>query len=303
MRSTPPGPTTTPGITPVKLARVSEQTAPDHRDRSETSGDEAEAADRLRHGSSFGAAAAAYAEHRPGYAEAAVRWALEPVRDPQPAGVRVADVGAGTGKLTAALVSLGAEVTAVEPDPHMLAELRRTMPAVRSVPGSAEEIPLPDASLDAVLAGQAMHWFDMDRALPEIARVLRPDGVLAGLWNVDDDRVGWVAGLAEISKHKSSITLTRWRDGAGQSRQERLVEGGSGLFEAAEVAEFGHGQVRTADSLLATIGTHSHLLVMDEAERVALLAQVDDFLRSQPETARGEFTLPMVTVVLRARRR
>ena len=300
MRSTPPGPTTTPGITPVKLARVSEQTAPEHRDRSETSGDEASAADRLRHGSSFGAAAAAYAEHRPGYAEAAVRWALEPVGDPQPAGVRVADVGAGTGKLTATLVGLGAEVTAVEPDPQMLAELRQTMPAVRSVPGSAEAIPLPDASLDAVLAGQAMHWFDMDRALPEIARVLRPGGVLAGLWNVDDDRVGWVAGLAEISKRKSSITLTRWRDGAGQSRQERL---GSGLFEAAEVAEFGHGQVRTADSLLATIGTHSHLLVMDEAERVALLARVDDFLRRQPETARGEFTLPMVTVVLRARRR
>ena len=303
MRSTPPGPTTTPGITPVKLARVSEQTAPEHRDRSETSGDEASAADRLRHGSSFGAAAAAYAEHRPGYAEAAVRWALEPVGNPQPAGVRVADVGAGTGKLTATLISLGAEVTAVEPDPQMLAELRQTMPAVRSVPGSAEEIPLPDASLDAVLAGQAMHWFDVDRALPEIARVLRPGGVLAGLWNVDDDRVGWVAGLAEISKRKSSITLTRWRDGAGQSRQERLVEGGSGLFEAAEVAEFGHGQVRTADSLLATIGTHSHLLVMDEAERVALLARVDDFLRRQPETARGEFTLPMVTVVLRARRR
>ena len=129
MRSTPPGPTTTPGITPVKLARVSEQTAPGHRDRSETSGDEASAADRLRHGSSFGAAAAAYAEHRPGYAEAAVRWALEPVGDPQPAGVRVADVGAGTGKLTATLVSLGAEVTAVEPDPQMLAELRRAMPA------------------------------------------------------------------------------------------------------------------------------------------------------------------------------
>ena len=184
---------------------MSEQTAPlTTRTAAES---EAEAADRLRHGSSFGAAAAAYAEHRPGYAEAAVRWALEPVRDRQP--VRVADIGAGTGKLTATLVRLGAEVTAVEPDPQMLAELRRTMPEVSSVPGSAEEIPLPDASLDAVLAGQAMHWFDMDRALPEIARVLRPGGVLAGLWNVDDDRVGWVAGLAEISKRKSSITLTR----------------------------------------------------------------------------------------------
>jgi SAM-dependent methyltransferase len=277
---------------------VSEQTTPDNPNRAES---EAEAADRLLHGSSFGAAAAAYAEHRPGYAEAAVRWALEPVRDGRP--VRVADVGAGTGKLTATLIGLGAEVTAVEPDPQMLAELRRTMPEARSVPGSAEEIPLPDASLDAVLAGQAMHWFDMNRALPEIARVLRPGGVLAGLWNVDDDRVGWVAGLAEMSKRKSSVTLTTWRGSAAKSRQEQLLGEASDLFSAAEVGEFGHGQVRTADSLLATIGTHSHLLVMEEAERARLLARVGDFLRSQPETAHGEFTLPLVTVGLRARRR
>ena len=277
---------------------MSEQTAPDSQNRAES---EAEAADRLLHGSSFGAAAAAYAEHRPGYAEAAVRWALDPVRECQP--VRVADVGAGTGKLTATLIGLGAEVTAVEPDPQMLAALRQAMPAVRSVPGSAEEIPLPDASLDAVLAAQAMHWFDMDRALPEIARVLRPGGVLAELWNVDDDRVGWVAGLAEMSKRKSSVTLTTWRGSAAKSRQEQLLGEASDLFSAAEVGEFGHGQVRTADSLLATIGTHSHLLVMEEAERARLLARVGDFLRSQPETAHGEFTLPLVTVGLRARRR
>jgi SAM-dependent methyltransferase len=262
---------------------------------------QAEAEERLRHGSSFGGAAAAYAEHRPDYAEAAIRWALEPVRDRRP--VQVVDIGAGTGKLTATLVGLGAEVTAVEPDPQMLAELRRAMPEVRSVPGSAEEMPLPDASVDAVLAGQAMHWFDLDRAMPEIARVLRPGGVLAGLWNVDDDRVGWVADLAELSKRKASITLLRWRDGAGRSRQQRLLDTGSRLFHAAEEGEFGHGQARTADSLLATIATHSHLLVMDEAERAGLLAQVRDFLRAQPETSNGEFTLPMVTVVLRALRK
>jgi SAM-dependent methyltransferase len=262
---------------------------------------EAEAADRLRHGSSFGAAAAAYAEHRPGYAEAAVRWALEPAGDRQP--VRVADIGAGTGKLTATLVRLGADVTVVEPDPQMLAELRRAMPGVRSVPGRAEELPLPDASVDAVLAGQAMHWFDLDRAMPELARVLRPGGVLAGLWNMDDDRVGWVAELAEISKRKSSLTLTRWRDGEGRSQQQGLTEAGSGLFHGAEEGEFGHALARTADSLLATIGTHSHLLVMDEAERAGLLARVGDFLRTRPETSHGEFALPMVTVALRLRRR
>ena len=264
-------------------------------------GVQAEEQERLRHGSSFGAAAAAYAEHRPDYPEAAVRWALEPVWER--GAVRVADIGAGTGKLTATLAGLGTDVTAVEPDPEMLAELRRAMPEVRSVPGSAEEIPLPDGSVDAVLAGQAMHWFDMDRAMPEIARVLAPGGVLAGLWNVDDDRIGWVANLAEISKRKASITLLRWREGAARSREQRLLEAGSGLFHGAEEGEFGHGQARTADSLLATIATHSHLLVMDEAERSGLLARVQEFLRTRPETSNGAFTLPMVTVVLRARRR
>ncbi len=285
------------GSTPA-AARAGPAAAAARADRDES---QAEAEERLRHGSSFGGAAAAYAEHRPDYAEAAVRWVLEPVWDAPP--VQVVDIGAGTGKLTATLVSLGADVTAVEPDQQMLAELRRAMPEVRSVPGSAEEMPVPDASIDAVLAGQAMHWFDMSRAVPEIARVLRPGGVFAGLWNVDDDRVGWVADLAAMSKRRASITLQRWRDGEGRSPQQRVLEAGSGLFHAAEEGEFAHGQVRTADSLLATIATHSHLLVMDEAERTGLLAQVHDFLRTRPETSNGDFTLPMVTVALRARRR
>jgi len=257
----------------------------------------AETAERLRHGSSFGAAAAAYAEHRPVYAEAAVEWALQPVRDRRP--LRVADIGAGTGKLTAMLVRLGADVTAVEPDPQMLAELRRTLPDVRSVPGSAEELPLADASVDAVLAGQAMHWFDLDRALPEIARVLTPGGVLTGLWNVDDDRVGWVAELSAISRRRSSPTLLRWREGAGRGRPAQLAAAAAGLFLAPEEGQFEHGQPRTADSLTATIATHSHLLTMDEDERGALLTRIRDFLGSRPETAQGEFALPLVTIALR----
>jgi len=292
---------------------------------------QAERDERLRHGSSFGAAAAAYAEHRPGYAEAAVRWALEPVSvssggrpccpgrlrrraqtppltggspPPVPPGpLRVLDLGAGTGKLTATLVGLGTEVTAVEPDPDMLAELRRNLRSVRSLPGSAEEIPLPDASVDAVLVGQALHWFDLDRAIPEIARVLTPGGVLAALWNVDDDLIGWVAALAEISKGQSNVTLLRWRARAGHARQERLAAAGFGLFGTPEAGEFENGQHRTVDSLLATIATHSNFLVMEEPDRTRLLAQVGDFLRACPETGAGEFVFPMVTVLLRAMRK
>ena len=122
------------------------------------------------------------------------------------------DLGAGTGKLTVTLARIGVEVTAVEPDQGMLAELRRELPSVLSALGSAEDIPLPEGSVNAVLVGQAMHWFDLGRAVPEIARVLTPGGVLAALWNVDDDRVGWVAELARIIRRKSGVTLLRWRD-------------------------------------------------------------------------------------------
>ena len=252
--------------------------------------------ERVRHGTSFGAAAGAYAEHRPGYAEAAVRWALEPA----PGVPRVLDLGAGTGKLTVTLAAIGTDVTAVEPDPAMLAELRRLLPGARSVPGSAEAIPLPDASVDAVLVGQALHWFDMAVAGPEIFRVLVPGGVLAGLWNVDDDRVDWVAGLERASEASASVTLSDWRTQASEAHLARMDL--AGLFGPPESAEFPHGMRRTADSLLATIATHSRLLVMPDDDRAALLSRIRDYLRERPETAAGEFTLPMVTGVLRARR-
>jgi SAM-dependent methyltransferase len=253
--------------------------------------------ERVRHGSSFGAAAAAYAEHRPDYAKAAVRWALEPA----PGVPRVLDLGAGTGKLTATLIALGADVTAVEPDPAMLAELRRLLPGVRALPGSAEAIPLPDASVDAVLAAQALHWFDMAVAGPEISRVLVPGGILAGLWNVDDDRVDWVAGLARVSEGSASVTLTEWHTQASDAHLAQLDL--PGRFDPPERAEFPHGQRRGADSLLATIATHSQLLVMDDPERTRRLSGVRDYLEGRPETASGEFILPMVTGVLRSRRR
>ena len=214
------------------------------------------------------------------------------------------DLGAGTGKLTATLVALGAEVVAVEPDPAMLAELRRALPAVRALPGSAEAIPLPDASVDAVLAGNAMHWFDMAVAGPEIARVLAPGGILAGLWNVIDDRVDWVAGLERVSGSAAigpRDTLSSWR--AATADVHLPSDGSVARFGSPEQAEFPHGQRRTADSLVATLATRAGMLVMPEQEREATLGRIRAFLASRPETARGEFTLPMLTGVLRVRRR
>ncbi|MEW1588168.1 class I SAM-dependent methyltransferase [Micromonospora vinacea] len=249
--------------------------------------------------SSFGAAATAYAEHRPDYAQAAVRWALESAP-----GLRVLDLGAGTGKLSATLVAVGADVVAVEPDPAMLTELRRALPAVRALPGSAEAIPLPDASVDAVLAGNALHWFDMAVAGAEIARVLAPGGVLAGLWNIMDDRIDWVAGLERVSGSAAigpRDTLSRWRAATAGMLVPRT--GLVARFWSAEQVEFPHGQRRTADSLVATLATRAGMLVMPDEERAATLGRVRAFLGSRPETAHGEFTLPMLTGVLRARRR
>ena len=149
-----------------------------------------------RRGSSFGAVAAAYAEHRPDYRADAVAWCVAPTGRPV-AGLRVLDLGAGTGKLTALLAELGADVTAVEPDQAMLAELRRQLPSVRALHGPAEAIPLADGSVDAVLCAQSMHWFDMSRrcrrspgccarrgARGDVEQRRRPGGVVAGLRDV-----------------------------------------------------------------------------------------------------------------------
>ena len=248
--------------------------------------------------SSFGTAAGAYAEHRPDYAPAAARWALEPAPGP-----RALDLGAGTGKLTATLLAVGVDVIAVEPDPAMLTELRRALPAVHAVPGSAEAIPLPDASVDAALAGNAMHWFDMAVAGPEIARVVAPGGILAGLWNVVDDRVDWVADLARVSGSAAigpRDLLNSWR--AETAEMHLPTRGAAARFGSPEQAEFPHGHRRTCDSLVATLGTRAGMLVMPEQEREDTLGRIRAYLASRPETADGEFILPMLTGVLRVRR-
>jgi SAM-dependent methyltransferase len=223
-----------------------------------------------------------------------VRWVLEVAP-----GLRVLDLGAGTGKLTATLVALGCDVVAVEPDPGRLGELRRGLPGVRALVGGAEGIPLADGAVDVVVAGNVMHWFDLAVAGPEIARVLVPGGVVAGLWNVVDDQVEWVDGLARVSGSAAigpRDTPASWRvEAAGLQFPEAW-------FGAAEQAEFAHGQRRTADSLVATLATRAGMLAMPAEEREATLGRIRAFIAGRPETARGEFTLPMLTSVLRVRR-
>ena len=217
----------------------------------------------------------------------AIAWCLAGADRPV---VDVLDLAAGTGALTTGLVAWGVSVTAVEPDRAMLAELRRQLPAVPAAVGRAEAVPLADDSIDAVLVATAFHWFDTDRALPEIARVLRPGGVLALLHDLVDDAVPWVAELDELSL--SSVSTPP--DPAPWAPSY------SG-FTDVEQARFAHHHPRTAESLTALIGTHSHTLVVSADERAQLLGRVRAFLDSRPETAAGTFDYPLVTAAARCR--
>lgn len=113
-------------------------------------------------------------------------------------GTTVVELGSGTGKLTRGLAALGAARVAIEPMAGMRAVFARTVPDVPVLRGTAEAIPLPGRFADAVMAGQAFHWFDARRALPEIARVLRPRGGLGLVWNYRDESVAWSKRLSEI---------------------------------------------------------------------------------------------------------
>lgn len=240
-----------------------------------------------RRSRSFGTDAAAYAAHRPGYPVAALRWGL-----PRHA-THVLDLGAGTGKLTEGLLALGLRVTAVEPDDNMRAELTRRHPQVRALAGTAEAIPLGEAEVDAVFAGQAFHWFDLDLALTEIARVLKPGGTVMALWNHRDDSVPWVAELDKLAR--TSVT----RPGSSPEPFPPAHP----AFERFEREQFPNGQRRTVETLLETYATYSQLLVVADDERQATLARLRDFLTNNPETAKGEFTYPLITTALRARRK
>jgi SAM-dependent methyltransferase len=232
---------------------------------------------------SFGQAADDYNRIRPGYPIEAVRWALAGRTEP------VVDLGAGTGLLTRVLRQLGVTPVPVEPDPKMRAALDAATPGVTALAGSAEQLPLPDSSANAILCGQAYHWFDPETAHPEIARVLRPGGVFAPIWNVRDESVSWVAELTRTA-------LVRHGDG----RSAYVMHDLGPLFGPVERAEFPHATTHTAESLVALVRSRSYYLTADERRR----AEMDEAVRAVADGIGLEtFELPYVTVVYRAFRR
>ncbi|HEY7043355.1 MAG TPA: class I SAM-dependent methyltransferase [Nocardioidaceae bacterium] len=240
-----------------------------------------DAGEKAIRAASFGAVAATYDEFRPGYPAAAVEWMV----GTSPG--TLLELGAGTGKLTKSLATIGHQVVATDPSADMLRRLAGAAPTAVRVIGRAEAIPLPSSSVDAVVAAQAFHWFDHDRALPEIVRVLRPGGVLALVWNSADQKVPWV---------KKVFGLV----GLGDADVGKDPVEDSELFAPSERLVVRHWQEIDRDSLIGFCASQSHVLAQSDADRRAVLDQVGAIYDSYGRAADG-MQLPWNTYCYRAR--
>jgi SAM-dependent methyltransferase len=236
------------------------------------------------HARSFGAAAAQYERGRPTYPAEALDWLL-------PAGARrVLDLGAGTGKLTRLLVARGLDVVAVEPSDGMRDELARVLPGTRALAGPAEQIPLDDGAVDAVLVAQAWHWIDPERAVPEVARVLAPGGTLGLLWNIRDERQPWVAELGRIIHERAEQRIYSDNPRVGPP------------FSPIERFDVEWTYHITEPVLLDMVASRSYVITAPPGERNAILDRVRDLLDRHPALAgRPDIAMPYVTRCTRAR--
>ena len=221
---------------------------------------------QTNHARSFGGVADAYDRGRPTYPDDAVAWLVGAEQ------ATVLELGAGTGKLTERLVAAGHDVHATEPDEAMLAVLQRKLPDVRTSATGAEAIPVQDQSVDVVVAAQCYHWFDPAVALPEIARVLRPGGVFATVWNQRDERIPWVRKLGRVIGTQEN------------SLDDPLAAVAASVeFGDVEAETFKHWQVVDRRSIQDLVRSRSNVAVMDDAQRertiADLLALYDDYGR------------------------
>lgn len=239
--------------------------------------------ERDLHAASFDHAADVYDSARPSYPADAVTWLTEGIEGP------VLDLGAGTGKLAASLVDRGLEVTAVDPSPEMLRVLRERLPEVRAGEGAAERIPFPDASFDLVVAAQAWHWVDPERAVPEVVRVLRPGGRIGLVWNERDESVGWVRELGELMAAGSA---------AFDDEADPVLPPPFGALEKHETRWV---QALSHDGLLDLARSRSYFITKDADGQAAVIQSLRRLLREHPDLAgRDTVELPYVTRSYRA---
>lgn len=229
-----------------------------------------------------------YERARPEYPAEAIAWLAERLELRE--GRTVLDLGAGTGKLTRALVATGAHVIAVEPGDAMRAELERAVPEAQAFRGAAEDIPLPDSSIDAITVGQAFHWFRHDEALSELHRVLRPGGGVGLLWNSRDQDSPLQRVVNDLI-----ATLVPPKRAVAFGSSGRLAD--SDLFGPMEERRFSFSQELDADALVDRIASISFVAAAPEAER----RRIERELRDLVATNGGIVAFPYVTDVYVAR--
>ena len=244
----------------------------------------------------FEAAVEHYDRGRPTYPEDAVSYLVRelgigPGRD-------VLELGAGTGKLTELITGTGAHVTAVEPVSAMREALTKRCPGTTTLDGTAEEIPVADASADAVVAAQSFHWFDGERALPEIHRVLRPTGRLGLVWNIRDEASDWAERLTAIFDRLAGDG-PRYRDMLWRAPFERTE-----LFGPLHHQVAYHVHEVTRAAFMDRVLSVSYVASAPEAERARVRAEVTQLLQTDPELrGREVIVMPYRTDVFWTTRR
>lgn len=228
----------------------------------------------------FSAGADAYERGRPNYAPEAIATLVRELAIGP--GTRVLDLAAGTGKLTRQLVDTGAELVAVEPIAEMRAKLVETVPTAEALEGTAERIPLPNHSVDAVVVGQAFHWFDGVRAVSEIRRVLRPTGSVGMIWQARDPVRPWIKRLEEIID-RADDGHPRFRTGAWREGFDLVA-----LCEPIEEASFSTVQRGGVETIVDRVASISYVAAMPADRRAAVLDDVRQLLATDPETAGSE---------------
>ena len=232
------------------------------------------AAARDQRGRSFGAVAADYAAWRPSYPADVVAFL---VGGP---GRRVLDLGAGTGQLSEPLLAAGHDVVAVDTSGDMLAQLAARLPGVPTFVAGAEDLPLPDGDVDAVVAGQAAHWFHPPRASAEFRRVLRPGGAVGFTWHTREDTSDWSVALA-------GLLAADARDQTGDRPESNraVVDAFAAELRAEVTAHATRWVHRVApEAVVGRAASSSRVALLDGTAREEHLGRIRELLATHPET-------------------
>jgi SAM-dependent methyltransferase len=237
----------------------------------------------------FTEGAAYYSRARPGYPEEILKWLQTQLR--LTPGQEVLELGAGTGKFTRCLSLTGAQVYVVEPVAAMLNHLQQDVPSARPAPGSAESIGIEAGRVDAVVCAQSFHWFATRETLTEIARVLKPGGVLGLVWNIPDECVPWVAALESILRPFEATAPHAYRRGTWRSVFP------DARFSPLQMTEYQHSHVGTVQRvIIERVLSLSYVANLPPSERTGLLDRLQVFLATQPDTrGRVEIEFPYRT--------